>query len=44
MEILEADPLTFLGRLLDRLDGHFVVAATHSYLMVGGSADDLLCI
>ena len=44
MQVLQADPLTFLGGLLYGLDRDFVLATTHRNLVVGGTTHSRFCV
>ena len=43
MKVLEADPLSLLGCLLDLLNGNLVLATTHGNSMEAGSSNNLVC-
>jgi hypothetical protein len=43
MQVLEADPLTLLSRILDQLEGDFVLATAHGKLVEVLPSYDRLC-
>jgi len=43
MQVLETDPLSLLSRILDKLEGDFILASTHGKLVEVLPSYDRLC-